>query len=102
MDLGNQIVILPRGFVTVGRVRMDGQFYIVEDGYTVRRWGTSGGLGQLAAEGPLANTVLDAATRQRVHILGVVDMLEATAAKWISLCGDKHPFRASKGARAAK
>jgi hypothetical protein len=58
------IFVLDRGWVIVGRKRPtcvgdDALFVVLDDCAVVRRWGTSKGLGQLAAEGPLHNTVLD-------------------------------------------
>lgn len=61
MDLP-EIIVMDRGFVLVGRARPDPDDYlsvIVDDCCTVRRWGTTAGLGQLAREGPLGDTILD-------------------------------------------
>src|SRR5215475_12684027 len=57
-----EILVCDRGFVLVGRCRQDPDDYltlIVDDCCTIRRWGTTAGLGQLAREGPLAETILD-------------------------------------------
>jgi hypothetical protein len=57
-----EILVMDRGFVLVGRCRLDPDDYLsllVDDCCTVRRWGTTEGLGQLAREGPLPETVLD-------------------------------------------
>ena len=54
------IYMMERGFVIVGRkIGDDGPFVILGDCACVRRWGTSKGIGQLAAEGPLRETILD-------------------------------------------
>lgn len=58
-----EIIVMDNRFVLVGRVRPDPDDYlsfIIDDCHCVRRWGTSEGLGQLAREGPLAETILDA------------------------------------------
>ncbi len=56
-----KICILQRGWVVIGRFSKDegGNFTIESPCYVIRKWGTTGGLGQLAAEGPLAETKLD-------------------------------------------
>lgn len=53
------IAVLDRGFVYVGDVVTDGRFVKITNARNLRRWGTQRGLGQLALEGPLSNTVLD-------------------------------------------
>jgi hypothetical protein len=57
-----RIMVCERGFVLVGRPRehpTDPLFLIVDDCTVVRIWGTTKGLGELAAKGPLSATVLD-------------------------------------------
>lgn len=61
-DPAIRLLVLDRGHVLVGRsVPPDtvGLWLAVTDVRVVRRWGTTEGLGQLAA-GPTADTVLDA------------------------------------------
>jgi hypothetical protein len=53
------IVIAERGWVYVGRTRRDGDHMVIEDCHNVRRWGTISGLGEIARNGPTADTVLD-------------------------------------------
>ena len=53
------VVVLPHGWVFVGRRELRGDTVYLHDAHNVRRWGTNAGLGQLASEGPLAETVLD-------------------------------------------
>ena len=57
---GFAIVVLDRGFVYVGDVRMDDRFCVISGARNIRRWGTTRGLGELALDGPLQHTVLDA------------------------------------------
>lgn len=54
-----RIVVLPRGWVLIGRYHApgDGTFTLL-DGAVIRRWGTTRGLGELYA-GPRAATQLD-------------------------------------------
>jgi len=54
-----KIVILQRGNVCVGYFKRIGNDCKVLKSSTIRRWGTTRGLGQLAAEGPTDKTVLD-------------------------------------------
>lgn len=79
---GQQIVILDRGFVYVGRVSTDPNWCIIEGAQNVRRWGTKKGLGELAAEGPNANTVLDPAGTVRAPMRAVIGMLACEAVTW--------------------
>lgn len=77
-----RIVILQRGWIVVGRVRQDGTTVIVEDASVIRVWGTTRGLGQIAADGPTSSTILDACGTVRVHELAVVAQMDCVAAKW--------------------
>lgn len=58
-DMGQNIVVLDRGFVYVGDVTIDGDFAIIENAKNIRYWGTKKGLGELT-NGPLSETKLDA------------------------------------------
>lgn len=77
-----EIVVLQRGWVVVGDFKQDGTQCIVTDGHVVRRWGTSKGLGELAMEGPLKDTVLDAIPETKFHELTVVARLKCNAKAW--------------------
>jgi hypothetical protein len=77
-----KIVVLDRGFVVVGLVSFDGEYVVIDDCQCVRRWGTTAGLGELASNGPLENTKLDAQPRTVVHKLQVVQMIDCLEEKW--------------------
>lgn len=77
-----RIVVLQRGFVVIGRFSQNGTECRIDDGYYIRRWGTTSGLGQLAREGAQTNTVLDRATTIRVHELGIVHSLDVNPQVW--------------------
>ncbi len=79
-----QIVILQRGWVVVGDFFQDGSNCLIRNGHVVRRWGTSKGLGELAKEGPLSNTVLDPIPEMAFHELTIVARL-ACSEKWGSV-----------------
>lgn len=77
-----QIVILDRGFVFVGNVKLHDGWCIISNAQNVRRWGTSKGLGELAEKGPLKDTVLDSAGIVRAPERAVIGLIECTAASW--------------------
>jgi hypothetical protein len=57
-EIGQNIVVLDRGFVYVGDVCDEGDYVIIRNARNIRVWGTTAGLGELR-NGPLANTKLD-------------------------------------------
>lgn len=77
-----KIVVLQRGHVVVGRYRRRGDEVEVIDAAVVRRWGTTKGLGELAALGPRPNTVLDPCGTVRAPHLGVVLTIDCTQSAW--------------------
>jgi len=79
---GRQIVVLDRGFVYVGDVTLAGDFVTIESAQNVRRWGTSKGLGELAAKGPQRNTVLDPAGTVRAPMRALITLIACDAAAW--------------------
>lgn len=82
-DHGLQIVVLQRGWVFVGEVKQNGDDYFIENGACVRRWGTSKGLGQIAKDGPTANTELEPVPQTRFHEAGKILMIKAEESKWV-------------------
>ena len=56
--MGQNIVVLDRGFVYVGDVTIDGDWLYITNAKNVRSWGTKNGLGELR-NGPLESTKLD-------------------------------------------
>lgn len=79
---GWQIIIAERGWIYVGRVSRNGDQVVISDTQNVRRWGTTGGLGELALEGPKEGTVLDHYGTVRIHVLAVCGAVECDAAIW--------------------
>jgi len=45
-----KIVVLDRGFVYVGHVKLDGDFVTITGAKNLRKWGTTKGLGELVSE----------------------------------------------------
>lgn len=84
-DRQPQIAVLDRGFVYVGYCSLEGGVLTVTDAQCIRRWGTSRGLGELALEGPKANTKLDPAGTLHAPVSSVVHLIDAVPAVW-----DKH------------
>lgn len=58
-NMGQNIIVLDRGFVYVGNVVRNGDSYTATECKNIRRWGTTKGLGELV-NGPLAATLADA------------------------------------------
>ena len=77
-----QILVLQRGWVVVGETKKEGSEVVVSKSSVIRRWGTTKGLGEIAAGGPTADTVLDPAGTVRVHELAVVMTIDCDAEKW--------------------
>ena len=77
-----RIVILQRGWVVVGRVAtVDGEV-VISDASVIRRWGTTRGLGEIAAGGPTDETVLDPCGVVRVHPLAIVAQMQCEEGAW--------------------
>lgn len=79
---GKQIVILQRGWVAIGDLTKKGCYMELDNAYIIRRWGTTGGLGQLAKEGKQENTELESTPRMKFHELTVISLIEVDANKW--------------------
>lgn len=80
-----KIVILQRGWVVVGKYYQSGSQCKIENGYVIRRWGTSEGLGQLATSGPLSDTKLEKTPTISFHELTVIATIECEECKWDKL-----------------
>lgn len=76
------IVILHRGWVVVGEMSVKNNWVRLENAYVVRRWGTSKGLGELAAEGPTPNTVLDPSPAMNIPESAIINTIECNKKSW--------------------
>jgi hypothetical protein len=76
-----QIVVLDRGFVYVGRCRMDDDTLIITNAVNVRRWGTTRGLGELV-NGPTPDTVLDPVGTVRAPERAVIHTIDVREDAW--------------------
>lgn len=77
-----KIVILNRSWNIVGDVERDGDFYLITNGSVIRRWGTTKGLGELAMNGPLPETILDPTPLIKVHQDQVIFTMDCDESKW--------------------
>ena len=77
-----KIVILDRGFVLVGNVTVKDDWVETTNASIIRRWGTTKGLGELAANGPLENTKLDPIGTVRSPLRALIGLVDCEAAKW--------------------
>jgi hypothetical protein len=77
------IVVMQRGWVAVGKLYQTGDVCTLAEAKVIRRWGATQGLGQLAAQGPQENTVLDPAPYGIiVHALAIVGIFLCNAGAW--------------------
>jgi len=79
-----KICVLQRGFVLVGIYHeKDGQC-VLTNSSIIRRYGTSKGLGQLASEGPLKDTILDKNNGEvQFDKLTLVFAIDVNASAWV-------------------
>jgi hypothetical protein len=73
-DIGQQIVVLDRGFVYVGNVELDNHFVWITKAKNIRIWGTTKGLGELR-NGPLSATKLDEAGEVLAPLKSVIHFI---------------------------
>ena len=71
------IVVLDRGFVYVGKTRVDGDFVEITNARCIRTWGTSKGLGELR-DGPKESTKLDDAGAVIAPMRAVIHFIKCT------------------------
>ena len=79
---GRCLVVADRAHIWVGDVDQDDEYLRITDARAIRRWGTSEGLNQLAATGPLPSTRLDAAADLYVSRRAVIAVIPCEAGKW--------------------
>lgn len=77
-----KIVVLQRGWVVVGDYAKNGHEVIVTNASVIRRWGTTKGLGEIAANGPTSTTVLDKCGTVRLHEQSVIMAIDCDKDKW--------------------
>lgn len=77
-----KIVVMDKNFVSVGRYSATTDWVKLENAAVIRRWGTSGGLGQLAKTGPLPNTILDPTPTEHIPMHAIIKTIECDEANW--------------------
>ena len=87
--IGIKICYLPAGNVVLGRVYRAAEFEYIEDGFTVRQWGTSEGIGELALCGPSDKTILDFFGTDDWHILRRIRGIDCDPDVWNEILDDK-------------
>lgn len=81
-----KIVILQRGWIMIGRLERNGSDCKLHNASTIRSWGTTKGLGELAQNGPTSKTVLDKCHGVvEFDYLTVVASLSVEESKWVSV-----------------
>lgn len=80
--MGIKIVVLQRGWISVGNLYKKNEYFKLTNCNTIRRWGTTKGLGEIAKNGPTSETKLDSDTETLFHELTVVKILDCNKEKW--------------------
>jgi len=83
-DLGTkkQIVVLNRGWVVMGDYSEEGDTCVLTNASVIRRWGTTKGLGELAENGKLEETVLDSCPDIRFSKLTMGARMDVNMMAW--------------------
>ena len=76
-----KIVVLDRGFVYIGAVKIEGDFVVISNASNIRMWGTTKGLGELTS-GPTSKTQLDKAGTVRAPLRALISLIDVEAGKW--------------------
>jgi hypothetical protein len=82
MKLTRKIVILPAGWVFVGLWEEKQDRVILTQAASIRLWGTTAGLGELAIKGPLKDTILDPAGTVSFKLGTEIAALECQTNNW--------------------
>ena len=93
-NYGKQLAVLDRGFIYAGNVSVADGVVTIAQAQNVRRWGTSRGLGELAANGPLPDTVLDPAGTVTAPVGSLIHLLALDEAAWAATLGAAAPSAA--------
>ena len=76
------IVLMKDRFVSVGVFSETETHVILDNAAVVRYWGTERGLGQIAADGPTKNTVLDKTPRESIPKHAIIKMIDCDVKAW--------------------
>lgn len=81
-ELGFMIAVVDNGFVYVGNVIHDHEYYVITNAHNVRKAGTDRGFGQLAFEGPRPETALDPCPHIMVPVGRLCHFIECADEPW--------------------
>ena len=81
-NFGIQLIVVDNGFVYVGNIHYEDGFYVVTNGFNVRKSGTTRGFGELAFNGPLADSELDPCPPVLVPEGRMCHLIGCSAGKW--------------------
>lgn len=76
------LVVLPRGWVMVGKCEERNVKLFLSGASVVRRWGTSKGLPELANNGPLSGTTLDGKCEMEFPMSAVIAKMKCNDEAW--------------------
>jgi hypothetical protein len=77
------IVVLQRGWVAIGnRTKTAEGDYLLQNAAHIRVWGTTKGLGEIAAAGPTSKTVLDKCPPVEYHPMTAIMHIQCKGEKW--------------------
>jgi hypothetical protein len=81
-----KIIILQRGWIMVGRLERNGSDCKLHNASTIRSWGTTKGLGEIASNGPTSKTLLDKCHGVvEFDYLTVVASISVEESKWANV-----------------
>lgn len=82
-----RIVVLDKSFVSVGVYSQGTDWCSLDNAFVIRRWGTTGGLGQIAQDGPTSSTILDKTPKQHFPVRSIIKTIECDKEKWKKVLG---------------
>ena len=81
-----KICVLQRGFVLIGHYKEEGTQCTLTNSSIIRRYGTTKGLGELAADGKLKDTILDKCNGVvQFDKLTLVFSIDVNQSKWVGV-----------------
>ena len=76
------LVVLPRGWVMVGKCKEENSKLYLTEASVVRYWGTTAGLPELANKGPLPDTKLDGKCEMEFPMSSVIAKIKCDDKAW--------------------
>jgi len=80
-----KIAILQRGWNMIGEFERKGNNCKLTNASVIRRWGTTKGLGEIALNGKMPDTILDRVGTVEFDYLTVVALIDCEPSKWKTL-----------------